>query len=620
MDRMSGGRNLQVLLQMLGGEVPTNPTPIVGVNQNPNVSSETIEAFSLELPSENITPEQLVIGDKSIWQVNLQQEDLLSEEPSLPVATAATDVDVAVEPADQKLTIIKEYSDTRLSEKTVTSPDPAKATRADDSSTIPVERAVVDTWDSFINQKATFALEKENVPSSYTSDKSANKDVMVGDESLKGTKDPRGAPISLSPRDTPPRMPPESRTNDTSRNDPATRRFGPAMNLPYSASVVAVERSSRSDVPDAVVTTANATAEGKLNASTLTAATTPTDPAASLETGIEKPPSSLLAKGTGIDSNDRAERLSLQTYSPQRTDFKPSDVTITHKENTAQKNDVGKFAALPEQASVLTTGQAQVPAHLKQAPIVGRAPDPTPAAPQTALQRAAASQTLLPSSAGKPKNIDRQMERVSRDIEVAGKTDPKPHTQLTAGPTFPPQSTVLPLTAAAKPVEVFAGPDVSQTKADLQTQISTADNPEPLKPEKPLSRTEAVARPVMQQLAQAARQSNDGSIEVKLSPEELGRVRLALTPGEANIVVHISVERPETLELIRRNIEMFAQTLRQEGFSNPDFSFEHSGGEASGGDTSPPSAMNDEDQSSNNKKTDLPRLAIGTYGQLDIRL
>ncbi|NNE89713.1 MAG: flagellar hook-length control protein FliK [Silicimonas sp.] len=140
--------------------------------------------------------------------------------------------------------------------------------------------------------------------------------------------------------------------------------------------------------------------------------------------------------------------------------------------------------------------------------------------------------------------------------------------------------------------------------------------------ERPMTKTEITVRPVMQQLAQAARQAGDGSVEVRLSPEELGRVRLALTPGEASIVVHISVERPETLELVRRNIELFTQSLLEEGFSDVSFSFGQPGSDSEAENT------NDQTQGPNNDKSKTDNLASGQpvrtkqlpIGQLDIRL
>ena len=54
-------------------------------------------------------------------------------------------------------------------------------------------------------------------------------------------------------------------------------------------------------------------------------------------------------------------------------------------------------------------------------------------------------------------------------------------------------------------------------------------------------------------------------VEVKLSPEELGRVRLSMTTAETGMTVLVTAERPETLDLIRRNIDLFAADLERTG-------------------------------------------------------
>jgi len=61
--------------------------------------------------------------------------------------------------------------------------------------------------------------------------------------------------------------------------------------------------------------------------------------------------------------------------------------------------------------------------------------------------------------------------------------------------------------------------------------------------------------------------------EISLSPEELGRLRLQLIPEGDRIQVILSAERPETLDLLRRNIEQLAADLRQMGFSSSAFGF-----------------------------------------------
>jgi flagellar hook-length control protein FliK len=78
---------------------------------------------------------------------------------------------------------------------------------------------------------------------------------------------------------------------------------------------------------------------------------------------------------------------------------------------------------------------------------------------------------------------------------------------------------------------------------------------------------------VVQMIAQAARNLPDQPIQLALSPEELGSVRLTLHTTENAMNVSVAVERPETLELLRRNIELLASELRELGYSNLTFEF-----------------------------------------------
>ncbi len=71
------------------------------------------------------------------------------------------------------------------------------------------------------------------------------------------------------------------------------------------------------------------------------------------------------------------------------------------------------------------------------------------------------------------------------------------------------------------------------------------------------------------------------SFELALSPEELGKIRLFLQPEGDKLRIVIQAERPETMELLRRNTEGFSTELRQAGFSSTSFSF-------GGWDDSPP--------------------------------
>ena len=77
----------------------------------------------------------------------------------------------------------------------------------------------------------------------------------------------------------------------------------------------------------------------------------------------------------------------------------------------------------------------------------------------------------------------------------------------------------------------------------------------------------------MRGMAEALVRQSDGRIEIALSPEELGRVRMALVTSETGVSVSIGADRPETLALMRRHIEQLASDLRQLGYTDVGFSF-----------------------------------------------
>ncbi|MEM6309068.1 MAG: flagellar hook-length control protein FliK [Pseudomonadota bacterium] len=91
--------------------------------------------------------------------------------------------------------------------------------------------------------------------------------------------------------------------------------------------------------------------------------------------------------------------------------------------------------------------------------------------------------------------------------------------------------------------------------------------------------TSVAARPelvpgITLQMAQAMRSAGDRSIEIALNPAELGRVRMVLSPSDAGITLSILTERPETLDLMRRNISDLAKSFAELGYADISFSFE----------------------------------------------
>ena len=82
------------------------------------------------------------------------------------------------------------------------------------------------------------------------------------------------------------------------------------------------------------------------------------------------------------------------------------------------------------------------------------------------------------------------------------------------------------------------------------------------------------------QLAAVLHSGSGGVTELALAPAELGRVRLRMEPDARDpdrLVVVVTVERPETLDLFRRHAGELADAIRNAGFSGSSIGFAHYG-------------------------------------------
>ncbi|WP_444463595.1 flagellar hook-length control protein FliK [Rhodobacter capsulatus] len=78
---------------------------------------------------------------------------------------------------------------------------------------------------------------------------------------------------------------------------------------------------------------------------------------------------------------------------------------------------------------------------------------------------------------------------------------------------------------------------------------------------------------IAHQMSQALADAGNRTVELTLSPEELGKVRMTLNSSDGSITVTVQAERPETLDLMRRNIDSLARDFRDMGYANIDFDF-----------------------------------------------
>ena len=119
-------------------------------------------------------------------------------------------------------------------------------------------------------------------------------------------------------------------------------------------------------------------------------------------------------------------------------------------------------------------------------------------------------------------------------------------------------------------------PSVAATPAGTQSQ-HISDSLAPQNGPQGAAATD-IGRKAAQSLGHAIRHMEGDSVEIALSPEELGHVRLLLrdhTTATPTVTLH--ADRAETLDLMRRHIDILAQDLRDMGYRDVSFSF---GGQA----------------------------------------
>lgn len=129
-----------------------------------------------------------------------------------------------------------------------------------------------------------------------------------------------------------------------------------------------------------------------------------------------------------------------------------------------------------------------------------------------------------------------------------------------------------------------------------------------------IHRTDAAA--ILRQVSDGMARLGEGSVEIRLSPEELGQVRMQMMPTDGGMTVHITADRPETLDLMRRHIDQLARDLADAGYESASFSFGE-GGE--GGQES--SARHDRPDKAPHDDTPAakPRNAAAASDGLDLR-
>ncbi|TDL84930.1 flagellar hook-length control protein FliK [Meridianimarinicoccus aquatilis] len=237
-----------------------------------------------------------------------------------------------------------------------------------------------------------------------------------------------------------------------------------------------------------------------------------------------------------------------------------AEFAAVHKSQLPEKTAA---PAVPPPATETATTGARPDAN-PNAALISQGASPQAASAQDRTLRSGA-QNLTPHSASSE--------------ELRGNSTPKPE---------PSARQVTPAVALPQTTAVPAPPEKTSLPGDFEVHDAALEDIEFRHLDNAKSdqiRTEApkldtvrseMGRHASTQIVDAVRQGRDGVIEVSLSPEELGRVKLTLTGNDGQMHVFVQSDRPETQELLRRHIAQLQQDFRDLGYADVSFDFGNS--------------------------------------------
>lgn len=115
---------------------------------------------------------------------------------------------------------------------------------------------------------------------------------------------------------------------------------------------------------------------------------------------------------------------------------------------------------------------------------------------------------------------------------------------------------------------------LTSSSGEIRQSVGSAITPTPSQPPR------IDASQLMRQVSDGIQKMSEGGVELRLSPEELGPVRMQFVQTEQGLNIHIVADRSETLDLIRRHIDQLAKDLADSGFGSAGFTFGDDGSQA----------------------------------------
>ena len=197
-------------------------------------------------------------------------------------------------------------------------------------------------------------------------------------------------------------------------------------------------------------------------------------------------------------------------------------------------------------------------------------------------------------------------------------SQPKPQTQQVSATSAP--------TLALKDAPTNVIPDapdaplaLDREQRAVETERFALGAPKEAATPRMVQTTQAIA----QQITAALSRSLDGVIQIRLDPPELGRLTVTMPTVDAGGTAVVSAERPEVLDLMRRNEHVLQKELQNAGFGNLDFSFSEQQGQDRQNDRDGQAAAQRDQSMSADLDLAFARegpAGIATLDSIDIRL
>ncbi len=190
----------------------------------------------------------------------------------------------------------------------------------------------------------------------------------------------------------------------------------------------------------------------------------------------------------------------------------------------------------------------------------------------------------LAKAAAAPQASPRAPADLAKGIRLA-KSDRAPQLthppQAAEAPQLPKSSALMskPVTTAEKPAAGLSAAKLEESEAVPPLRGGEGPQSAPQSASRAIAQTgpgampPEVAKHVAGQIAVAVTPLKPGVTEVALNPQELGRVRLTLSAQDSALILHITAERPETADAMRRHIDVLGQEFRELGYRDIQFSF-----------------------------------------------